>query len=73
MRLSISYTLADSTFLIINQLLMIQPVILTVVRKVGGWLSLDDKSPDILICNIYPQGLPCAQWDPYLFHADRNA
>lgn len=30
----------------INQLLMIQPVILTVGRKIGGRLSVDDKSTD---------------------------
>ena len=71
--MSISYTPADSIFFIINQLLMIQPVILTVGRKVGGRLSADDKSTDYLICNVYPQGLPCAQGDPSLIHADRNA
>lgn len=73
MTVPISYTLADSTFLIINQLLMIQPVTLTVGRKVVGQLSLNDKSTDFSICTIYPQGLLCAQWRPYLVHADRNA
>lgn len=52
---------------------MIQPVTLTVGAKVVGKLSLDDKSTDFLIYIIYPQGLPCAQWDLYLFHADRVA
>lgn len=73
MTVPISYALADSTFLIINQLLMIQPVTLSVGRKVVGQLSLNDKSTDFSICTIYPQGLPCAQWGPYLLHADRNA
>lgn len=42
----ISYTLEDSTFLIINQLLMIQPVTLTVGKEVVGQLWLNDKSTD---------------------------
>lgn len=45
-KVPISYTLADSTFLITNQLLMIQPVILAGGRKVGAQLLLDDKSID---------------------------
>lgn len=52
---------------------MIQPGTLAVGRKVVGQLSLNDKSTDFSICTIYPQGLPCAQWDPHLFRADRNA
>lgn len=57
-KVSIFYTLADSTFLITNQLLMIHPVILAGGRKVGGQLLLDDKSTDFryvpLIHKDYP-------------------
>lgn len=57
-KVPISYTLADSTFLITNQLLMIQPVILAGERKVGAQLLLDDKSIDFwyvtLIYKDYP-------------------
>ena len=59
-------------FFTVNQL-MIQPETLTVGRKLVGRLSLDDKPTDFSIWTIYPQKLPCAQWDPYLLHAERNA
>lgn len=59
-------------FFTVNQL-MIQPVTLTVGRKVVGRLSRDDKPTDFSIWTIYPQRLPCARWDPSLLHAERNA
>ena len=62
MTMPIYYTLADSFsfFFTVNQL-MIQPVTLTVGRKVVGRLSLNDKPTDFSIWTIYPQKLPCAQ------------
>lgn len=73
MTMPICYTLADSFFFFTVNQLMIQPVTLTVGRKVVGRLSLNDKPTDFSIWTIYPQKLPCAQWDPYLLHAERNA
>lgn len=74
MTMPIFYILADSFFFFftVNQL-MIQPVTLTVGRKVVGRLSRDDKPTDFSIWTIYPQRLPCARWDPSLLHAERNA